>query len=313
MGAAEDLFDALSTYGALEQLVTDGEVESQHLECKSPGAPNLKGDMRAKLAEAVSGFANSGGGVIIWGASTTHHDHSGLDVISQLEPIGTARLFGQMVDRAVRAAARPTVTAPPSRVLRRVATDTKGVVVTLVPAATGDPVQSTIDSNFYLRSGDSFAEMPYEILRRMFLGSSGPDLRALLRPDLVSKAADGKWTIPITIDNQSTAVAEDVVVVVTFLNPEACAEIVPVSFIDQSAVNPGMALYTVDVAPKVHRGLNRTVGRFHVKMRAGKFPKRVVRIQITLHANRMRERNTVFRIQLAKKGFSVTELEDRSL
>jgi len=44
----------------IQELIDTGESESLHLDCKAPGAPQLSRDLRAKLAEAVSGFANTG-------------------------------------------------------------------------------------------------------------------------------------------------------------------------------------------------------------------------------------------------------------
>ena len=68
--AAGILFDRLSSFARLWELVLDGEAEGLHLECKAPHVPRLDRRQRVKLASALSGFSNTGGGVIVWGMGT---------------------------------------------------------------------------------------------------------------------------------------------------------------------------------------------------------------------------------------------------
>src|SRR5437588_801430 len=95
---ARGFFDSLEDVGSIEQLISDGEAEGQFLECKSPGSPRIGQDMRGQASRAMSAFANSGGGVLLWGVSTDNHAHSGLDVLSQVEPIGQIRQFAQVME-----------------------------------------------------------------------------------------------------------------------------------------------------------------------------------------------------------------------
>src|SRR5207245_2949643 len=111
------LFESLSSYQAVENLVTIAEAEGLSLECKSPVEPRLSKDQRFALAIGVSGFRNTEGGCILWGASTTKHQHSGLDVISQLEPIGQARRFAKQLDATIPQLTTPSATDCASRVL----------------------------------------------------------------------------------------------------------------------------------------------------------------------------------------------------
>lgn len=85
---ARSVFDSLSDYAALEELIDNAEAEGLYLECKAPGGPQLSRDLKVHLAKAISGFSNTAGGVIIWGMSTTKQAQSGLDVLTQIEPIG---------------------------------------------------------------------------------------------------------------------------------------------------------------------------------------------------------------------------------
>src|SRR5205823_9411761 len=226
-------------YGKLQELIDAGEAEGSYLECKSPLAPQLTRDLKAALAQAVSGFANSGGGVMIWGMSTSKHAHSGLDVCTQLAPIGNCKKLAQQIDAAIPATVQPTIQPLASKLVYRSKGDTSGVVVTYIPPTPGDPVKSLIDGRFYIRSGDSFVEMPFEVLKRMFTGVASPELAPVFDSRLVTADASGKWQVPIMLANLSSAAAESTTVTVRILNPESCQTIETLSFRDLSNVNPG--------------------------------------------------------------------------
>lgn len=108
LDGSDYLFASLSTYADLKELIDNGEAEGLYLECKAPAEPRLTRDLRAHLAKAISGFSNTAGGVVIWGISTTKHAQSGLDVLTQLAPIGECRRFQQQVEKAI-----PSLTTPP--------------------------------------------------------------------------------------------------------------------------------------------------------------------------------------------------------
>ena len=221
------LFESLGAYSDVDELIEAGEAEGQYLECKAPHEPRLDRGMRAKLAEAAAGFANSGGGVILWGVSTDKHQASGLDVLTQMQPIGNVKGLAQQVDRALPGLTVPRLALQSSRILHRARGDTKGLIVTYVPPTPGDPVQSTVDRYFHFRSGDEFHEMPYELLKRMFAGAAGPILKPIFDARLVECDEKGAWKVPILLSNESSAAAKDTRVSVLVENPEACTSVTP--------------------------------------------------------------------------------------
>jgi hypothetical protein len=308
--APQQFFNSLRTYADVEALVAEGETEGLYLECKSPSSPVLNKDMRVTLAKAISGFANTSGGVLAWGISTTKHQHGSLDVLSQLEPIANCSNFMRQITRSAITATTPRVESIESRIVLEKPGATRGIVLTYIPQTLGDPVRSIEDNHFYYRSGDEFTIAPYELIKRLFAATESPDLSAEFLRTLVKTEADGTWTVPILLTNRSSAVAENIKVSVSVENFEACDAVSLSQFSDASEVNPGNKIFMSKDIGAIHRGLNAVVGSLRVKMKMHKHAKRVLRLHVSIYANQMRARAVHATISLAKKGFSVTRVSE---
>jgi hypothetical protein len=295
------------------ELITSGEAEGPHLEAKAPGTPQLGKDQREYLAKATSGFANTAGGIIIWGVSTTRHAHSSLDVLTQIEPIGQCRSLLHQIQRTV-----PTQTTPPilnseTKALTLKSTDTRGILVTYIPHHPSAPVQTNTDHVFYWRSGDDFHPAPYEIIRRLFSSSEIPDLHCAVEARLVTQQPDGTWQIPLALENRSTAIAENVLVTVIIESRGVCETVVVSSFRDVSSINPGKHIFLQEIPGVLYLHLNYIAGYIQAKMIVEKRPKRRLRFLVTLYARKMAARRSAFTVELAKKGFSVKAVQVRHL
>ncbi|HYA28291.1 MAG TPA: ATP-binding protein [Acidobacteriota bacterium] len=302
---AKQLFDSLDNYAKLNELIDSGECEGVYLECKAPSSPQLSRDQKVTLAMAISGFSNTEGGIIIWGMSTTKHAHHNLDVITQIEPIGACKHFAQQVQKAIPALTIPAVTTAETKCIFREANHTKGVAITYIPKNMGDPIQSLQDDRFYFRSGDEFTIAPYEMIKRLFAATESPDLNAGLLRDIIELQADGTWNIPINLWNDSSAVAERTKIMVEIVNPEVCKNVILLGYKDVSKINLGKKLFIHDEFSEViYRGLNNVAGALQVVMQPNK---RLLKIQVSLFANKMRPKSFNFSIKLYKKKFTVTE------
>lgn len=310
---AFELFKNLSSYARIKELVDEGEAEGLLLECKSLQGPRLSSESKKHLAKAISGFSNTAGGVIIYGVSTTNHAHSGLDILSQIEPIANCKTFEQQVRRTI-----PTITTPPCLTFQTAhiyekKKDTRGLVVVYIPEAIGDPVQSAIDNLFYLRTGDEFSIAPHDVIKKLFSANESPDLFPVFISELVTSEEDGTWKIPLGVGNTSSAAADNVTVSVVIKNASSCGMIKSGEFNDASGINPGKKIFMLDLKKVVHRGLHLMVGDFRVKMKVGRRPKRRLDLAITLYANNMRAKTYDFTVTLAKSGFKVSLVNEKYL
>jgi hypothetical protein len=310
---AETLFDSLSTYQSIIDLIAAGEAEGQFLECKAPGSSQLDKGTKVQLAVAVSGFANSGGGVVILGVSTDNKLHTGLDVLTQTEPVGHCQVLARRIDRTIATLTTPAVACPPCRILLGKPTDTKGLLVLLVPPTTGDPIQCLEDRRFYIRAAADFIEMPYEILKRMFAGSESPILSPVFDGRLVTREPTGAWRVPLIVGNSATRAAEQADFSVTIINPDACDQVTAEGLVDASSLNPGQKLFLGNVVKPIHRGLNHVLGALRVSMKKGKRPRRVLNLDIRIYCSGMRAKKWIMRVQLASKGFSVQCIKEEFL
>lgn len=311
--AAFELYKNISSYRRLTEMIEDGETEGLHLECKSPSSPRLNSGAKAVLAKTISGFSNTAGGIILWGVSTTKHEHSGLDVLSQLEPIGSANRFEQQLRVAIPALVTPALLDYATKIIRQRPGESRGIVVTYIPKYIGDPVQSVIDNRFYFRSGDEFVVAPYEMIKRLFSATVCPDIRPALRKTMITKESDGTWSIPISLENRSSAVAEHVNTNISVINPSACESVAAVGLQDTSNINPGMTIFAVDVRTVVHRGLRLRLGTLKIKMKGGSRPKRRLDLAIEVYADRMRARQTSYSLTLAQSGASIKKTGEKFL
>ena len=302
---AESLFESLSSWKTLEALVEQGECEGPYLECKAPTAPQFTADLKAKLAVSVSGFANSGGGVVIWGMRTTRNGE--LDVLTEPTPLGAAALFQKRVEDALPRLAYPSPTGIRLKTLVPEQSASRGAIIAVIPGTTGDPVQSLIDRKFWLRTGSSFAEMPYEVVKRMFLGTAGPEVVPVFRSDDMTLADESIWRIPIVLRNDSSAIAESVVIVAFVTNPKDFDSVKTEGgrFRDISSINRDRTSFQMDVPAALHRGLPLHVGELRLKPRDAQT---TARIGLSVFANRMRARIARAEISASEGAFNVKEL-----
>src|SRR5713101_6582482 len=92
---------------AIENFVADRQEENLHLDFKTAD-PRLSRDDRRNLAEAISGFANSDGGLIVWGIDA-RPNQQGVDAAVGKREISALGLFLSKLNQHTGDAATPIV------------------------------------------------------------------------------------------------------------------------------------------------------------------------------------------------------------
>lgn len=162
----EDQYNALSL-SDLDGFITAQQEEHLQLDFKVINRPDLSHrDDRKTLAKAISGFANSSGGLIVWGIVATKNA-DGIDCATDRQEIDPLPLFLSKLNEHTGTATSPLVDG----ILHRgiASTGNKGFAVTLVPESDSGPHMAKMgEDRYYKRSGDSFYKMEHFDLADMF-------------------------------------------------------------------------------------------------------------------------------------------------
>lgn len=295
-------FDSLNNYEDINRLIRGGEAESPFLECKGPiCVDGLDRSLQAEIAKEISGFSNSGGGIIIFGVSTDNKRE--MDVLTQVEPIGVIKEFASKFSLKIPLLTEPVI-IPKIKILKEKGDDTKGIAIVYIPNATGDPIRNRLDGNFYIRAGDRTERMPYEVIKRMFAGSNSPDLEVKFYSRMIKKRENSEWEIPIILSNLSNFPAKTSKITVSFISYYSCDSITPERFRDLSAINPNNKLFVYDVKDIIFKGIDSLIGKFKIRMKPRK---RLLNIKITIFSENMRAKVYKFKIYLKQNGkFRIT-------
>lgn len=170
-----DLFENLSP-SDLSDFVGRGQEESLWLDFKVPknSALNSTDDKRT-LARALSGFANSSGGLIIWGIDARKND-DGVDCAVDLKPIDNIKLFVSRPNALTGDGVDPTVAKVAHRSIG--SERGNGYVLSLIPESEIGPHMAKLgEDRYYKRSGDSFYKMEHYDVADMFGKRNKPKLR----------------------------------------------------------------------------------------------------------------------------------------
>jgi schlafen family protein len=169
MGRAEDLFARLQQDGeaAVREFVAQRKSEEMFLDFKQAvtKGDSLDKSDRENYAKALSGFANSEGGVIVWGVDARRQEGAG-DVAQLIVPVQNVPRFVSQLEGETSGATDPAV--PHVRHIPVVTTGTDGFAVSYVRQSPHAPHRSPRDQRYYLRTGSSFGVVPHRVLRGMF-------------------------------------------------------------------------------------------------------------------------------------------------
>src|SRR5258707_6908417 len=138
----------------LSEYVSTGRAEDLTLEFKTVNRSGLDRDDRKNLAIAISGFANSGGGLLVWGIVGRVNDDN-IDCATAFQEIDNLPLFISKLNEFTGAATNPSVDGVRHKDIPAGAS--RGYAVTLVPESDSGPHMAKLGGDrYYKRSGASF-------------------------------------------------------------------------------------------------------------------------------------------------------------
>jgi hypothetical protein len=163
----------------LKRFVRDKKEEDVHLEFKRAVHLNVndknKNSDKKNLSKCLSGFANSDGGIIIWGVEAV--TKNGIDCASKLKPIDNLKMFSNRLNSLEGQSVVPIIEGVRHEIILSETEIDKGFIKTYVPKSKIAPHMALYsDKHYYKRSGDSFYIAEHFDITDMFARNNSPVL-----------------------------------------------------------------------------------------------------------------------------------------
>ncbi len=159
----------------IDRYIEEKQGEHLQLEFKTISKSDFSHkDDKKNYAKALSGFANSSGGLIFWGVVAEKNDEN-IDCACGKKEIEPLSQFVARLNELEGSFVSPIVEGVEHKPLYE--SDDKGYAVTLVPPSDSGPhMAKSGEDRYYKRSGDSFMKMEHFDLEDMFGRRKKPKL-----------------------------------------------------------------------------------------------------------------------------------------
>lgn len=231
---ARELFDQYSDphtgFQAISLAVENDVREGLHIDfkgLKEGGQPILNGrfpqELRTKLAVLISAYANTSGGVIVWGVDCRPKKPM------QAEPVPNCEALCEHMKALTQNIVDP-ITVVEHRLA--IGPDGRGFIVTYIPQATRRPIMVVLnkENRYYLRTTDSCEPMHHGVVQALMNGRSSPNLKLVPgaprarflglhepHPAYSRRTADYEVFVELTLLNSGGAIARECAVLFSAL------------------------------------------------------------------------------------------------
>jgi hypothetical protein len=213
MGSAvEELLEQFKgEWAFVQSLKASGREETLHLDFKRKSRPREAGLDKADrqhLSKALSGFANSEGGLLVWGIDARKKD--GIDRVQGIEPIEHLNQFASELNTVTPEMVSGPVPGVEHRKILASGGADEGIVVTAIPQSDATPHMATGPElhRYYRRASDRFQEMEHYEVADMFGRRPHPDLRVEPFWEMQGPAESPQIILQFMVSNRGRGVAE---------------------------------------------------------------------------------------------------------
>jgi len=173
----EEFFDSLDLQ-TIQEFIDIHRQEDLYLEFKSVSSRPFNKDDKKNFAKALSGFANSSGGIVVWGINA--RKNAGVDSASEQRPIAGLSRFLSDLNSFTGQFVSPVVDGVQHKKIPN--GEDIGFAASLIPESESGPHMAKGGENrYYKRSGDSFYVMEHFDLEDMFGRRPHPNLKLTVK------------------------------------------------------------------------------------------------------------------------------------
>jgi hypothetical protein len=167
----------------------------------------IKQKVKEIWSEALSGFANTQGGVLIWGIKAVKDTTTGIDAARDLSLVRSPSSFATQLCELHGEATDPPVLGVEVQPFDDPQSPAKASLSAISRSRIRPHRAEFQGKRFYIRALDDFRVASISLLRSMFY----PMSRALLTPSFQVFQKDGRTIIDLVISNRGSATAGDIV------------------------------------------------------------------------------------------------------
>lgn len=185
----------------IERFIIDGQEENLNIEFKTVVHPNYnqqnKDDDKKNISKTLSGFANSNGGIIVWGIKAKENSKK-QDIATEKKPINELTKFLNILNRLEGQSVTPIITGIEHKKIE--INNDCGFIITYVPTSDFAPHMANYAGKlYYKRSGDSFYACEHYDIKDMFQRERSACLDIKLIKTQIQQVYDDKIKIVVTI------------------------------------------------------------------------------------------------------------------
>lgn len=175
----KSLYDSLGCEADLRRLIAEKAKEDLHLEFKQKrdrSHARLEDSDAFQFSRALSGFANSDGGILVWGIETDKYDRA-----KALKAISEVQAFNAVLKKSLLNSTQPIVDRVQLAVIESTKKDGSGFVKCLIPSSEKAPHRAMLaNREYFKRSTEGFYRLEHFDLEDMFGRRPHPSLTAHL-------------------------------------------------------------------------------------------------------------------------------------